>query len=554
MSARALAASLMLPVVNATGSGPSFSRNLMTPNIQQNGVRLAICLFIALGLCATMVVTVRRNTTTAIAGVFVLGAGFAILTRYLDSRLKGTLAPALVEVLLLAWFASTPLVSFWFRIPLERSIITYDRAVFALVLTILLLRRTRIYSADRRFKVTRFEIAWGLLSIAALLSVAAKSTNIGYATKIAIDSFVLPLIAFHLARNHFDTNRYAKPLLWALITVVLFLFVTGAYEYTSGVNLFQYKGSVLIREGEYRVNGPFASDSSYAIISLVLALFLSAAPKLLDIRLDNSARFLQTCAFAAGLAASLLPLFRVVAAALVVSWIVLEAGTTLFRARLQSPKANQGHRQDDGTSPAIPRSSRAGRRLWLIAARVIVAATLIIFVLAKWDAITGAAAAEQRLISPNSVYGRLATWEAAITIAANHPLFGVGLSNYPDSFAVEYADKTQLLEQDSELVVADSPHSNALWIAAELGFLAFAVYIMANVYLLVMGWRALTRGSDSQSRASAACFVALVLAYSIPGLALASGAYSDLNLYFFFVLGLLSRRMNNQLSSGMPQF
>lgn len=524
-----------------------------TRNIHQNGVRLAICLFIALGLGATMVVTVCRNTTTAIAGVFVLGAGFAILTRYLDSRSMGTVAPALVEVLLLAWFASTPLVSFWFRIPLERSIITYDRAVFALVLAILLLRRTRIYCADRRFKVTRFEIAWGLLSIAALLSVAAKSTNIGYATKIAIDSFVLPLIAFHLARNHFDTNRYANPLLWALITVVLFLFVTGAYEYISGINLFQYKGSELIREGEYRVNGPFASDSSYAIISLLLALFLSAAPKLLNIRLDNSARFLQTGAFAAGLAASLLPLFRVVAAALVVSWIVLEAGTTRFRARLQSPKGNQGYRQDDGTSPAIPRSSRAGRRLWLIAARVIVAATLIIFVLVKWDAMSGAASAEQRLISPNSVYGRLATWEAAITIAANHPLFGVGLCNYPDSFGVEYEDKAQF-EQDSELVVADSPHSNALWIAAEMGFLAFAVYIMANVCLFVMGCRAFTRGSNSQARASAACFVALVLAYSIPGLALASGAYSDLNLYFFFVLGLLSRRMNNQLPSGMPQF
>lgn len=529
------------------------SRNLMTRNIHQNGVRLALCLFIALALAAAMVVTVRRNTTTAIVAVVVLGAGFLILTRYLDSRSNGTLTPALVELLLLAWFASTPFVSFWFRIPVERSIITYDRAVFALVFTILLLRRARILSADRRFKVTGFEIAWGLLSIAALLSVAAKSTNIGYATKIAIDSLVLPLIAFHLARNHFDTNRYAKLLLLALITVVLFLFVTGAYEYTSGVNLFQYKGSELIREGEYRVNGPFASDSSYAIISLLLALFLSAAPKVLNIRLDNSARFLQTCAFAAGLAASLLPLFRVVAAALVVSWIVLEAGTTRFRARLQLPKEDLGHRQADGTSGAIPRNSRSGRRLWLIAARVTVAATLVIFVLVKWDAISGAASAEQRLISPNSVYGRLATWGAAITIAANHPLFGVGLCNYPDAFGVEYEDKTQLLEQDSELVAADSPHSNALWIAAELGFLAFAVYIMANVCLFLMGCRALTRSLDSQARASAACFVALVLAYSIPGLALASGAYSDLNLYFFFVLGLLSRRMNNQLPSGLPQ-
>lgn len=514
----------------------------------RDGLRLAVCLFIAMGLGAATIAATCRNPTTAIAGVFVLGAGFAILTGYLDSRSKGTLAPTLVEVLLLGWFATTPLVSFWFRIPLDRSVITYDRAVLAFVLIILLLARIRIGRPERRFKVTRFEIAWGLLSIAALLSVAAKSTNIGYATKIGVDSFVLPLIAFHLARNHFDADRYAKPLVWALIAMVVFLFVTGAYEYTSGVNLFQYKGSELIREGEYRVNGPFASDSSYAIISLVLALFLSAAPKILNIRLDNSARFVQTCSFAAGLAASLLPLFRVVAAALVVSWIVLEAGTSRFRARLQSPKEDPGR-----TSQAIPRSSRTGRSLWMIAARVTVAAALIIFVLVKWDAISGAASAESRLISPNSVYGRLATWEAALTIAANHPFFGVGLCNYPESFGVEYGDKAQALEQDSELLVADSPHSNVLWIAAELGFVAFGVYIIANLYLFVMGCRALTRGSDPQARVAAACFVALVLAYSIPGLALASGAYSDLNLYFFFVLGLLSRRMNYRLQAGMPQ-
>jgi hypothetical protein len=133
-------------------------------------------------------------------------------------------------------------------------------------------------------------------------------------------------------------------------------------------------------------------------------------------------------------------------------------------------------------------------------------------------------------------------------------LFGVGLCNYPDTFGVEYTEQALLIEQASELVVANSPHSNALWIAAELGFLALAVYIIANIYLFMMGCRALIRGSDWQARASAACFVALVLAYSIPGLALASGAYSDLNLYFLFTLGLLSRRMDNQLPSRAPQF
>jgi len=76
-------------------------------------------------------------------------------------------------------------------------------------------------------------------------------------------------------------------------------------------------------------------------------------------------------------------------------------------------------------------------------------------------------------------------------------------------------------------------------VAAVLGLAALALYLAASLYLFFMGWRAMKGHDSARGRAAAACYLALLAAYWIPGLTLASGYYSDLNLYFFFMLGLL---------------
>ncbi|HTF36860.1 MAG TPA: hypothetical protein VK651_01020, partial [Blastocatellia bacterium] len=83
-----------------------------------------------------------------------------------------------------------------------------------------------------------------------------------------------------------------------------------------------------------------------------------------------------------------------------------------------------------------------------------------------------------------------------------------------------------------------------LWIASELGLPGLALYVAANLYLFLTGWRALKRAADQRQRIAASCFLALVVAYSIPGLTIASGYYSDLNLYFLFLLGALSTQFS----------
>jgi hypothetical protein len=421
-----------------------------------------------------------------------------------------------LDALVLLWFAATPVASFYLRYPFEKTVITFDRAAFAVVLLFLIKR----WRETGKFPSTKFEIAWALLSALALSSAIIESNNVGYAMRIAVDSFWLPLLAFHIARHHVDIRRKASAFILAAAALSVMLFVTGAYELRRGVDLFKYPGSQLLREGEIRVNGPFISDSSYAIICLILGLLLWSAPTAFRVRLDRSGILMHRLAVGLAMAAALLPLFRAVAAAMFVCWVIIARlavrRSVLFRARL----------------PAL---------------------VLALFAILVSLAALATTTRGQRLMDPYNLIGRLATWETAAIIAFENPLSGVGLTNYTDYFRDKYFTGVEARESVLDVRALNSPHSNPLWIASELGSVAFVLYLVANVYILRMGLSGLRRRAGDDRRAAAASYLALAAAYWIPGLTLSSGVYSDLNLYFFFLLGLLAKIICGGDSSGIEQ-
>lgn len=437
-------------------------------------------------------------------------------------------APIAIEAVLLAWFATTPLASFYLRYPLDRSIITYNRVVFALLVVMLLLESHRklkttvalegasVGAKRAILSLSKFEAAWALLSLLALASAVTHSNNVAFATRIAIDTFWLPLFAFHFARKCFDLRSGGRVLLLGCMALALFLFATGAFELVTGIDAFQYKGAELVREGERRVNGPFAADSSLAIICLILFLFLQAGPNLIRARFDRGGKLVYACATAAAALGALLSLFRAVAFALVICWIL---------QRWSSRRALKG----------------ADLRRLLPAAALI---AVISVVLGGWLATMVPSKSGNRLANPRTAFGRLATWQAAAEISLENAVFGVGLANYADYFDASHYYSDEPPEEVLDTKAADSPHSNLLWIASELGAPALALYIAANLYLFLIGWRALKRAADSRQRIAASCFLAIVVAYWIPGLTLTSGYYSDLNLYFLFLLGALSTQFS----------
>jgi O-antigen ligase len=415
-----------------------------------------------------------------------------------------------VESVLIAWFVTTPLASYFIRFPIDQSIITFDRAVIALALLLLVIQRKR--ATGEPLPVSRFEMLWGAVAVIATLSALVASTNYPYATRVAVDSFLLPLLIFHIARYHLDLRgREGQIVLGAMLLAILF-FATGAYEFLTGNNLFEYRGSVLVREGEVRVNGPFAADTAFANISMLMALFLLAAPRALPLRFDKTGKLLYAIAFLLGAAAAILPLYRAVAIALLVCGLVI----------------------------IISAARETGGRPRAVVKRLLPAPALV--ALFALIATLGQSINSERISDPRNVFGRLATWEAATRIALDNPLTGVGLANYTDFFRQKYRWEDESVETVMQARAADSPHSNLLWIAAELGLVTALLYIAANIFLFLIGWRALRRAQIASERAAAMGFLSLLVAYWITGITLASGYYSDLNLYLFFMLGLLSNR------------
>jgi len=447
-----------------------------------------------------------------------------------------------VEAILIAWFVSTPILSFFVRYPLDKSVITYDRATIGLVIVMLLWKywsraknKPRAKNEPRARSSTGalpFEIAWALLAVLMLVNTAVKSGDVGHATRIVIDAFWLPLALFHIARRHFDMRGKGSALLLGAVAVGGMLFAIGAYEFVTGTDLFHYKGSELIRAGELRVNGPFASDSSYAIICLLIAVLLAFSPQALSVRLDRAARLTYGFAIAGSIAASMLPQFRMVAAAVAVCWLIF-AATGSAQAEWLG-KVNHAWR-----TKRLPLSQ--------LKLHPFTMSVIVLIALAAVSVLLASASLGQRLASLHNVYGRLATWEAAVRISAENPLLGVGITNYGDYFRAKYFEGEIPVERIIESRAALSPHSNPLWVAAEVGALAFALYLIANVYIFRMGYGALKRAADVRQRAAAACHLALAVAYWLPGLTLTSGIYSDLSLYFFFLLGLLANIFQKRL-------
>jgi len=310
-------------------------------------------------------------------------------------------APITIETVLLLWFATTPLASFYLRFPADRSIITYNRVVFALLVIVLILESrpafkrltafagTATSTRPAIFSLSKFEVAWAFLSLLALASALAQANNVAYAARLAIDTFWLPLFAFHLSRKCFDLRTGGRWLLLCCMSLALFLFATGAFELATGIDLYQYKGAELVREGERRVNGPFPADSSFAIICLFLFLFLQTAPRLLRVCFDRAGRLVYLCATAAAGLGALLSLFRVVAFAMVICWVAQ------FWHR-------RGGRKRAGFSRALALASLTA---------------LMLILIVGWLATLYPSRFGSRLANPRSVFGRLATWQAAAEVA-----------------------------------------------------------------------------------------------------------------------------------------
>ena len=78
------------------------------------------------------------------------------------------------------------------------------------------------------------------------------------------------------------------------------------------------------------------------------------------------------------------------------------------------------------------------------------------------------------------------------------------------------------------------PHNSLLTVLSEEGSLGFLAYVLAQFYFVRAMWRI-----RATNRAGWLAFLYCVLVYTLFGLDAAMAYYSDLNLFYMLVLGLL---------------
>jgi O-antigen ligase len=139
---------------------------------------------------------------------------------------------------------------------------------------------------------------------------------------------------------------------------------------------------------------------------------------------------------------------------------------------------------------------------------------------------------KSRVSDPSDLYARIAQHKQTLQLFLGHPFNGVGLGNYPQA-AMSIPSATYR-GVDS----VGSAHNTLGALLADTGVTGFIPFVLAQIFLFRAFWRLRKHGSPQAVLAST-FFLYVFLSYWVTGVMLTSGYYSDINLWYCFVVGVL---------------
>jgi|ERR1051326_7839699 O-antigen ligase len=434
-------------------------------------------------------VAVAGLTLLPKAGLLALGAFAALwflaaLCELFEGRIGG---------LLTFWAALFPLGSL-IVFPRDRTIVTLDRAV--LILAFLGLLMVNPITLAKIPRVLRLTGVAGLGFIAVAGITLGESQDVASSGRILFENFFEPFLFGWIVIAWFDVRRRLPALHTAVcISSIICALIAGA-EIVTGEDLLPAGNSTMFYAGGIaRPNGPFSSNDVLALvggISLFLLLLLRAA---MGPKVSGARRALHCLGLAAALGTALMPMFRSVWLTLLLVLII----DILWERRTSG------------------RAWRAG------------------FVLAFVGLIFAGSFYAPDVFADRSdaanLLGRAAQLEQSLTVFAEHPLLGVGFSNFNHVVAGEGRYRTSYQGVSS----LDSPHNNLTQALAETGILGFVPYLMMHILLLLALWH--LRKSSGSGPLVWKYFIYLFLTYWITGLTESSG-FEALNIWYAFAIAV----------------
>jgi O-antigen ligase len=398
----------------------------------------------------------------------------------------------------LLWVAIYPYCYYLLSFPAEHSIFTADRA-FIMLLAVEILIASRDGSAAapliRDIRISGY--LWSVYLLVCFLSLAIQPSvnKLPYYREL-VEGMLMPPVLGLYAMRFFPLVRELRKLHASVCILGLGLFITGLIEVTTDIDLFPWNGSEPMFTDTHirRADGPFEQQIVLSVVAILAFFFILYLRRLMPQKLSTSYEIFHRMGTAATLGAALLPLNR----GLIFALIPIASIEFLSPNRL------------------LPRRVWAGFFSFILLAAVAVG-------------LLDPRLYNDRVSSPDNVYQRLAQHRETLRFVRDNPVLGVGFGLYHEVAS----QNPQYMERWKGIESMNYPHNVAMTVLSEEGSVGLVFYVAAQFFLIRAMWR-MRKAYPSGWLA----FIYCVLIYVLTGLDYATVYFSDINLFYIFILGV----------------
>lgn len=445
-------------------------------------------------LCLVAVATIAISLplTSTKVGISILAAWCLLIW------IAIAFARARFHYIAIMWVAVYPYCYYYFSYPKGRSIFTADRAFVVLLLIELLIASRRAGGAPLSHDLRISAYLWSLyLLLCSLSLIGHKPSGVLPSYRFLIDGLLMPAIFGLYAVRYFPAQRHLNKLHLSACILGLGLCISGLVELFTGLDLFPWSGAVpLFTETHIRrPDGPFELPVVLSVVALLCFFFIIYLRQLMPKTVSSFQSLLHKGGSLAAFAAAVLPLDR----GLIFILVPVAMIDSFSKQRL------------------LP------RRMWtLVFGSILLAA----FAARLFDP----QLYDDRVSNPANFYQRVAQQSETLGVVREYPLFGVGLGLYYGTVSVEprYMVRWRGIESMT------APHSVLMTVLSEGGMIGLFLYVFAQLFLIRAMWKI-----RSAYPGGWLAFLYCVLAYHLAGLDFATAYYSDINLFYMFVLGII---------------
>jgi len=395
------------------------------------------------------------------------------------------------------WVALFPYCYYFFSYYVKRSIFTVDRTLIALLIVDMLIvsRRASVAPLARNIRISGY--FWVLYLLVSLFSLVGHPlAEVAPSYRMLIEGMLMPTLLGLYAVRYFPLVRNLEKLHLCACVLGLGLGITGLIELMTDIDLFPYGSDPLFTDTHIRrADGPFEQPIVLSMVAMLAFFFIVYLRRLMPHTIPRWREVLHKTGAVAAFGAALLPLNR----GLIVALAPIAIIDSCSKHRLIS------------------------RRIWAGFFGAVLLAALV----AKFN---DPYLYDDRVARPDNVYQRLAQDRETLRVVQAYPVFGVGFGLYYDVASQD----PRYLASWKGVESMKLPHNALMTVLSEDGIIGLIFYVLAQAFFIRAMWRIRKAYPPGWL-----AFLYCILVYVLIGLDFATVYFSDINLFYIFVLGIV---------------